>query len=719
MQTKPRRTVLGFRLLTVVIGLLLLLIIGLYSIRTDNFEGEQNFASRVDYIKDQCDDYTSLSLAAESKSMLRIAEACEQCARDIQTGTDAVEAEVLSRCAENHYLTGVAVLDRDGNVVQYFSKEGALPQQLLQELTTAPLLDVADHPKKTYSVRLVCDDDSYLDLAASARTDADGIVAAFYHTPTDYVHNYNLNCQHLLAGFTLPGDGTLVVARGDSIIASNDESLLGLAPDAVLPLQLLREHGRFDQMVYVRDANIRSRGYFGYATQGRDFYVYAYLPEGTIYTKTIKNLMFTSVAYLLIVLMIELVRRRTLQNYQQEKARQEHAYQASLEQAAHRAEAANIAKTEFLQRMSHDIRTPINGIRGMIEIGNHYSTDMAKQAECREKIWEASGLLLELVNEVLDMGKLESGEIVLEHRPFNMVTLLTGLCDVLEKQAAERGITIRCEDIALPHPNLIGSPLHVKRLVMNIISNAIKYNKDNGSITLTLHELRSEGDKAWIRFTCADTGIGMSEEFQKHLYEPFTQEHSDARTSYNGTGLGMAITKSLVEKMGGTIECRSKLGEGTTYCITIPFAIDSSAAPRVEETSALPAATPEGMHVLLAEDNELNIEIAVFVLENAGVTVTKAVNGQDALDQFAASTPGTFDAIIMDVMMPVMDGYQATRAIRQLDRPDAGSIPILAMTANAFVEDRRRAYEAGMNEHLTKPLEPEVVLRTLAKYRSK
>lgn len=193
MQTKPRRTILGFRLLTVVIGLLLLLIIGLYSIRTDNFEGEQNFASRVDYIKDQCDDYTSLSLAAESKSMLRIAEACEQCARDIQTGTDAVEAEVLSRCAENHYLTGVAVLDRDGNVVQYFSKEGALPQQLLQELATAPLLDVADHPKKTYSVRLVCDDDSYLDLAASARTDADGIVAAFYHTPTDYVHSYNLN----------------------------------------------------------------------------------------------------------------------------------------------------------------------------------------------------------------------------------------------------------------------------------------------------------------------------------------------------------------------------------------------------------------------------------------------------------------------------------------------------------------------------------------------
>ena len=716
MQTKPRRTVLGFRLLTVVIGLLLLLIIGAYSIRTDNFEGEQNFASRVDYIKDQCDDYTSLSLAAESKSMLRIAEACEQCARDIQTGTDAVEAEVLSRCAENHYLTGAAVLDRDGNVVQYFSKEGALPQQLLQELATAPLLDVAAHPKKTYSVRLVCDDDSYLDLAASARTDADGIVAAFYHTPTDYVHSYNLNCQHLLAGFTIPGDGTLVVARGDSIIASNDESLLGLAPDAVLPLQLLREHGRFDQMVYVRDATIRSRGYFGYATQGRDFYVYAYLPEGTIYTKTIKNLMFTSVAYLLIVLMIELVRRRTLQNYQQEKARQEHAYQASLEQAAHRAEAANIAKTEFLQRMSHDIRTPINGIRGMIEIGNHYSTDMAKQAECREKIWEASGLLLELVNEVLDMGKLESGEIVLEHRPFNMVTLLTGLCDVLEKQAAERGITIRCEDIALPHPDLIGSPLHVKRLVMNIISNAIKYNKDNGSITLTLHELRSEGDKAWIRFTCADTGIGMSEEFQKHLFEPFAQELLDARSTYGGTGLGMPIAKALIDAMGGTIEFTSRQGEGTTYYITLPFAVDHAAAPQPLPGAPADLSALQGKHILLAEDNDLNLEIAEFLLQNAGLRTTAARNGQEAVTIFAASAPGTFDAILMDVMMPQLDGYEATRAIRALDRPDAAAIPIFAMTANAFTEDRRRAYESGMNEHLTKPLEPDTLLRTLAKY---
>ena len=325
--------------------------------------------------------------------------------------------------------------------------------------------------------------------------------------------------------------------------------------------------------------------------------------------------------------------------------------------------------------------------------------------------------MLELVNEVLDMGKLESGEVVLEHRPFNMVKLLTGLQDVLEKQAAGRGIRILCDDIDLPHPDLIGSPIHVKRLMMNIMSNAVKYNKDNGTITMTLREERCDGKTAWVKFTCADTGIGMSEEFQKHIFEPFTQEVLDARSTYGGTGLGMPIAKSLADKMGGTITFESRQGVGTTYYITLPLEIDPNAAPQPETEKPADDATLQGVNILLAEDNDLNLEIAQFLLENAGATVTAARNGQEAVDIFAASRPGEFDAILMDVMMPVMDGYTATRTIRRLDRPDAGRIPILAMTANAFAEDRRRAYEAGMNEHLTKPLETELVIKTLAKYR--
>ena len=377
----------------------------------------------------------------------------------------------------------------------------------------------------------------------------------------------------------------------------------------------------------------------------------------------------------------------------------------------------NVAKTEFLQRMSHDIRTPINGIRGMVKIGDHYDTDMEKQAECRKKIWEASGLLLELVNEVLDMGKLESGEIVLESRSFQIIDLAEEIQQVLEKTAAERGIQLIRKDWTVPHPYLIGSPLHVKRLLMNILSNAVKYNKEKGTVTLSCREIKCTKDMVWIEFICADTGIGMSEEYQKHLFEPFTQENEGSRSTYSGTGLGMAITKSLVDKMNGTIRFESQKDVGTTYYITIPFKRDLEGRAQAENTPVSEKHSLNGMSVLLAEDNELNMEIAQFLLENAGAVVTPVWNGQEALEAFQKTGDGTYDAILMDIMMPVLDGYQAAQAIRALPRPDAKKVPILAMTANAFAEDRKRAMQAGMNEHLAKPIQAEVLVDTLMKYK--
>ena len=365
--------------------------------------------------------------------------------------------------------------------------------------------------------------------------------------------------------------------------------------------------------------------------------------------------------------------------------------------------------------MSHDIRTPINGIRGMVEIGEYYKDDPEKQAERRRKIWDTSGLLLELVNEVLDMGKLESGEIVLEKVPFDLPQLLDETCTVLEKQAAERGIRIRRRPMEVEHTKLIGSPLHVKRLLMNILSNAVKYNKDNGRVTLECTELPGEGDTVQIRFVCADTGIGMSDEFQERLYEPFSQEKSGPRSTYGGTGLGMAITKSLVDRMGGTITFRSEKDVGTAYTITLPFDIDPSAAPAAaEQHREADLSVLQGAKVLLAEDNALNIEIAEFFLQEVGVRVTRAVDGRQAVEAFAASPEGFYDAILMDVMMPVMDGCDAARAIRALDRPDAKTVPIFAMTANAFAEDRQKALAAGMTDHLTKPLDRIVMLQALA-----
>ena len=706
-------------LICALAGLLILGgVLGL-SAHSDLQNAEKQFEDTISYVKEQCTSYDNLNLATEAKSLMRVMEnaqhLCSEIARDQQENPGRVlDDAAMEEYLQDYTLSGILVLSAEGKILCGASQDGRVadPQvreQMEKELAGSIVLKVADHPQQVYAGRTEKEDSSYVDTAACARKDGDGVLVVYYRTTAEY--------QNCVQGYNPAVDGIIVVTRGDRIVASNDTSLLDTTVDENPTLSALKARSTDGGMIHVHSTTGQQYAY-GIVGQGRSFYIYVYRPEQEVYASTMRNVSMAAFAYMVVLFLLQLLRGKTARRYREQQLRREQEYQKTLKAAALKAESANLAKTEFLQRMSHDIRTPINGIRGMVEIGDHYSEDLAKQAECRRKIWDASTLLLELVNEVLDMGKLESGEIVLESCPFNVIELKDGIRQTMERAAAERGITMT-DRTEVKHTTLIGSPLHLKRLLMNILSNAIKYNKDNGSIDLTCREVRSDGKIAWIEFICADTGIGMSEEFQKHLYEPFTQEHSDARTSYNGTGLGMAITKSLVEKMGGTIECRSKLGEGTTYCITIPFVIDSSAAPRVEQTAVLPAATPAGMHVLLAEDNELNIEIAVFVLENAGVTVTKAVNGQDALDQFAASAPGTFDAIIMDVMMPVMDGYQATRAIRQLDRPDAGSIPILAMTANAFVEDRRRAYEAGMNEHLTKPLEPEVVLRTLAKYRSK
>ena len=701
-----------------LLGICLLCLVALSLFQSDKAREQADLLGIVNYIKIQCATYTHYNEASESKSLLRSIESTRQVSTNIEAETAAgqeLTRKLLQESTEQLWLTGIVVLDPDGNTVCEYSSDDRALARVHGNLDRDIILDTAIHDEKVYSQRINQNDGSHIDMSACARRDAPGVIVTFYYTSAEFANRYTLTLQSLLSGYQKATDGTIIITDGGAIIASNDTALIGQSSNTHDAIQALKKNADSRHLMHLNVDGVRS---YGIMLRQRDHYIYAYIPDTITFRTLPQSLAVFVLGYLSVLLMIwQLLRRDKLKSLRKQEEK-EREYQKNLLEEVKKAEAANRAKTEFLQRMSHDIRTPINGIRGMVEIGDHYSEDLAKQAECRRKIWDASTLLLELVNEVLDMGKLESGEILLESCPFNVIELKDGIRQTMERAAAERGITMT-DRTEVKHTALIGSPLHLKRLLMNILSNAIKYNKDNGSIDLTCREVRNDGKTAWIEFICADTGIGMSEEFQKHLYEPFTQEHSDARTSYNGTGLGMAITKSLVEKMGGTIECRSKLGEGTTYCITIPFAIDSSAAPRVEETAALPAATPEGMHVLLAEDNELNIEIAVFVLENAGVTVTKAVNGQDALDQFAASAPGTFDAIIMDVMMPVMDGYQATRAIRQLDRPDAGSIPILAMTANAFVEDRRRAYEAGMNEHLTKPLEPEVVLRTLAKYRSK
>ena len=374
--------------------------------------------------------------------------------------------------------------------------------------------------------------------------------------------------------------------------------------------------------------------------------------------------------------------------------------------------------------MSHDIRTPINGICGMLDVAEHYAEDLDKQTECREKIKEASNLLLGLVNEVLDMSKLESGEVTLEESPFDLHNISEEVLTVIELLAEERNIKLIREKQEITHWNLIGSPAHVKRVWMNILSNAVKYNKDNGSICIQCREVPyNQAGMTMIEFICQDTGIGMSREFQKVIFEPFAQENAGSRSKYGGTGLGMPITKSLVEKMGGTIQFESEEGVGTTFVIQIPFKIDTE-TDRMEKEEKT-AASLHGLHILLVEDNELNMEIAEFIVTDEGAVVTKAKNGKEganvtvvsdgeqAVREFTRCAPHTYDVILMDIMMPKLDGIAATKAIRDMERPDAVEIPIIAMTANAFTDDKMKAKEAGMDAHIAKPLNREVLVETV------
>ncbi len=393
----------------------------------------------------------------------------------------------------------------------------------------------------------------------------------------------------------------------------------------------------------------------------------------------------------------------------------EEAYQRKLIAAKQEAERANRAKTDFLLRMSHDIRTPLNGIIGMLDVAQRCGDDIARRDDCRQKIRGATQVLLELVNEVLDMNKLESGEIVLEHVPFDLAEVIKDVYNVVVRQVEERGIELVREGCTAPGHSLVGSPLHFKRVMTNILSNAIKYNKPNGKIYVTCQEVRCEAGTSLVEFKCRDTGIGMEPEFLGHMFDPFTQEDGGSRSEYGGTGLGMSITKSLVEKMGGTIQVVSEKGMGTTVDVVIPFETGVAQPKTRDAQDAAPEVSLAGLNILLAEDNELNAEIARFLLEEEGAHVTVAADGRQAVEAFADSKLGHFDAILMDVMMPRLNGYDATCEIRRMSRPDAARVPIIALTASAFAEDRLAARQAGMNEHLAKPLDTRQMMQTIAR----
>ena len=702
-----------YHILTVLLGIIIVFTSAFYFFQTQKDEAEDKLVKIVNYVKVQCSTYTHYNEASESKSLLRMIESCRQLQTNIQMEMDAgkpLDEAFLKDNLSTLWMDGILVLDENGNIESSYSTDDAMLKQVYKYVSKDIVLDYMNYEERTYSQRIELDDGAHIDIATCARSDARGIVVTYYYTSAYFAQNYNLTLQNLLKGYSKKSDGTILVSDQGSIIASNDKSLLQDSTKKNEIIQILKEN---KDSKHIYHFNSKGAGYYGIMLKQSNYYIFAYIPDSVVFESFIVETIAITFIYLIFVLVLRYIsHRNNLVRLAKEQER-EKVYQEELLRAAKKAEAANIAKTEFLQRMSHDIRTPINGIIGMVEVGDYYSKDIEKQADCREKIRYASNTLLELVNEVLDMSKLESGEVVLEEVGFNIDQLSDETVVILEEVAKERNIQIIREGRSVAHPYLIGSPTHVKRVLMNVLSNAVKYNRDNGSIYISYKELESNKPGYSIfEFTCRDTGIGMSKEFQERIFEPFAQEHMGSRSKYVGTGLGMPIAKSLVEKMGGTIEFTSQEGVGSQFVIRIPFKIDEK--HKTEAVKEATSASIEGLSVLLVEDNELNMEIAKFIIENEDANVTCATNGKEAVNIYKKS-PEFFDIILMDIMMPEMDGYEATKVIRSLD----SKIPIVAMTANAFTEDKIKAKKAGMNAHLSKPLDKDTLVQVVAKFCKK
>ena len=715
MDIKRRKKEKQIQLFGGLIGICVAVVSLFYFFHVEKAEAEKRMVEIVNYVKVQCSTYTHYNESSESKSLLRAIESARQMSTNIKMETENgghLSEDFLKENLQTLWVDGILVLDAEGKTDCEYSMDEPLTGEITEYLQKDIIMDFTGYEERSYSERFTRKDGSHIDIAACARKDAPGIVAIYYYTSSEFARNYTLTIQSLLNGYSTQKDGTIIVADEGIVVASNDESLLGQNTADNEVVQAMKRHTDSQHIYHLKN---EGTGCYGIMLKQRDYYIYAYLPDTEVFHNLPLSVAGVIFLYFLMFSIFWFWTYRTNLAHRKQEQEKDEKYKAELLIAAKKAEAANEAKTEFLQRMSHDIRTPINGICGMLDVADHYADDMKKQTECRGKIKEASHLLLELVNDVLDMSKLESGEVVLEEIPFNLSSISREVFVVIEQIAAEQNIRIVWEKKEITHRDFIGSPGYVKRVMMNILSNAVKYNRENGHIYITCTEIPSEQPgMTTMEFVCRDTGIGMTEAFQKQIFEPFAQEHTGSRTKFAGTGLGMPISKKLIEKMGGTITFESAEGIGTTFVIRVPFKIDLDVDIR-EEQADVSEKSIKGLHILLAEDNELNMEIAEFMFQNEGTEVTKAWNGQEAVELFEKSRPGEFDVILMDIMMPVMNGYEAAKMIRSLDREDAKVIPIIAMTANAFTEDRLRAKEAGMNEHIAKPFDAKLLVKIIHK----
>ena len=813
---------------------------------------EEHFCQTIQFVKSQSTSFEKYNDTITAKTLRRTAVSVHQLAGD--AALDLSDPHCLKQQTETLWLTGISVLRPDGTLLCEYTANGIGYAQLEDQLKKETALDVFRFPQKTYLKRVLLADGSAVDVAAHRADHQEVILLAYRCTPAKFVEGTALSVQSILDGYPEETSGTLFIVQNNQIIASNRPELIGQDTTAS-PVQEIRSTGLAEKLTHTHGWN-GSGCYFGMYSHGQSFDLYAYTDEKTVFHESLTLVLTALVCYILLVSVLQMLRRRSVQEMEQQKKEQEKKYQTQLEEQNRKLEialrhegAANRAKREFLFNMSHDIRTPMNAIIGFTSLAATHIDNREQVLDYLKKISTSSQHLLSLINDVLDMSRIESGKVKIEEKAVHLPDLVHDVRSIIQPNVAAKRLSLFIDTMDIEDEDIITDPLRLNQILLNILSNAIKFTPTGGMISIRIAQ-KNGAPKGCVcyEFRIKDNGIGMSEEFQKHIFEEFSREESSTVSGIQGTGLGMSITKNIVDLMGGTIALTSEPGKGSEFIVTLCFTRSGQKAepkqlPQLEGLRALvadddtntclnvstmlskigmrpewtisgreavirtryameqgdefsvyiidwlipdmngieivrqirkvignrcpiiiltaydwadiedearaagvtafcekplflselrrvlaepfraePASKPaqptaadlKGKKLLLVEDNELNREIALEILKEAGFVVDTAEDGAVAVQKIKQATPGQYDLILMDIQMPNLDGYEATRQIRALPDAEKANIPIFAMTANAFEEDRQNALEAGMNGHIAKPLDVPHLLRVLA-----
>ena len=695
-----------FTYLSTIIGAIILLLIFILSDLNCRKNAYSDISETLDYLKYQCIRYDEIADEEETKSLIRIADKVSYFKQDVLSNTKdkSLTEDYTNEFLIDQRLTGIIITNNEANLFFEYSLDENDSKIVDWKQIANSKKDIANNSNKCYVERIYSDKYCY-DYAIISRNDNKGIILCYLKQDVKVVLGSQLSLSNLLDGFNIENNGMVFFTNSNYIVSSNVEKYNDVKINDCEFINKIKEDESQKDFVKIR---VDNKNYYALSSRVKNYFIYVIYPSNKIFITRSLIFSYSTVVYVILVTLSILFNLKLNQLKRKQQEEIDKKYKDELNELANKAIKANSLKSDFLRRMSHDIRTPITTIKGLVEIGNHYKDDLEVQNEIRDKVLKTSGYLLDLVNDVLDMSKLEGEIEQFRNEPFILSELLKNVYEITKSQANDEGISLNIEKGKIIHDSLIGSKLHLQRVFINIINNAIKYNKKNGKITISYNEISTSGTIATFEFKCIDTGIGMSQEFQGKMFEPFEQENPN--DTHYGTGLGLAIVKRIIDRIDGTIAVESKLNEGTTFTLTIPFLIYNS--EKVNDINKQDnILSLEGINILLAEDNEINQEIIKFFLKNAKANVICVNNGKEAYEKYLEND--RIDVILMDIIMPIMDGISSCIKIRNSNKENAKTIPIIALSANTFKDDIDKALNAKMDDYIAKPIDSNELIKKI------